>query len=50
MEGGMWGWREGEYRREKRTGRMLSRGEGEAGRRTGGGGKRAEWRKGGRQR
>lgn len=27
---------------EKRTGRMLSRGEGEAGRRTGGGGNRAE--------
>ena len=31
------------------TGRMLSRGEGEAGRRTGGGGKKAEWREGGRQ-
>lgn len=34
---------------KKRTGRMLSRGEGEAGRRTGGGGKRAEWREGGRE-
>lgn len=28
---------------------MLSRGEGEAGRRTGGGGNRAEWREGGRE-
>lgn len=35
---------------KKRTGRMLSRGEGEAGKRTGGGGKRAEWREGGRER
>lgn len=34
---------------KKRTGRMLSRGEGEARRRTGGGGKRAEWREGGRE-
>lgn len=28
---------------------MLSRGEGEAGRRAGGGGKRAEWREGGKE-
>lgn len=50
-EGGMDGWREGEYKREKRTGRMLSRGEGEAGRRTGGGGEIGlnEGREGGRE-